>query len=373
MRIAIDARYVQDHFPGIGRYTYNLIRHLAQVTDDPLIVFHNPALRNSHYDIEGLAKAGNISLVRSNARTFSLSEQWQLSVAALRRHADLLHSPYYVKPYLPALPSVATIYDAISALYPEYLPSHRSRWIFDITMRLALATSRRVLTLSQCSREDLTRLYGTSPQKMVVTYLAPDPHYHPLERAACVPLRDKYGLPEQFALYVGIDKPHKNLTMLLEAVGIARGHSDVRLVMAGAHDPRWPQAERTVARLGLGDAVKMVRNVPEQEMPLLFNLAKCFVFPSLYEGFGLPPLEAMACGVPVICSNRSSLPEVVGDAAVQLDPTEAAAWGKAISEVWESTELRADLVSRGLTRAGQFTWEDTARKTLEAYREALAA
>jgi alpha-1,3-rhamnosyl/mannosyltransferase len=373
MRIAIDARFVQDHFPGIGRYTYNLIRHLALVTDDPLIILHNPALRNSRYDIAALAETGNISLVRSGARTFSVSEQWRLSVAALRKHADLLHTPYYMKPYLPALPSVSTIYDAISALYPEYLPSRFARLIFDVTMRLALGTSRRVLTLSQCSRDDLTRLYGTAAQKIVVTHLAPDPNYRPLEPASCAPLRDKYALPEQFALYVGINKPHKNLTMLVEALAIARHHGDIRLVIAGAHDPRWPQVEQAVARLGLGDAVKLLPNVPEPELPLLFNLAKCFVFPSLYEGFGLPPLEAMACGTPVICSNRSALPEVVGDAAILVDPTDVARWAGALLELWESTALREDLATRGLARAGQFTWQDTARKTLEAYREALAA
>ena len=371
MRIAIDGRYVHDHFPGISRYTFNLIRHLAAVSDDQFIVFYNPAIHNSHYDITERTQFPNVQLVTCDVPAFSLAEQWRLPRLALRQRADLLHSPYYIKPYAPPLPSVTTIHDAISALYPEYLPSLRARWIFGVTMRLALASSRRVITPSLRSRADLVRLYGTSPNKIVVTYEAPDPSYHPLERTQCAPLRDRCALPPRFALYVGINKPHKNLVRLVEAVALARRQSDVRLVIAGAHDPRWPQAEQAVVRMNLEDAVTFLPNVPEADLPLLYNLADCFVFPSLYEGFGLPPLEAMACGLPVICSNSSSLPEVVADAALLLDPLDVPAWAAALAELWDSPAKRENLAKRSQLRAAQFSWAETARQTLHAYREAL--
>jgi glycosyltransferase involved in cell wall biosynthesis len=371
MRIAVDGRYIQDHFPGIGRYTFNLIRHLAAQSDDHFVVFYNPALRNTRYDISELGRPRNVTLVPLGVATFSLGEQWRLPLAALRQKADLLHSPYYIKPYLPPLPSVSTVYDAISAHYPEYLPSRRARLLFDVTMRLAQATSRRVLTLSHSSRADLERFYGTAPDKVIVTYLAAEARYRPLERAQCIGLSSRHALPRRFALYVGINKPHKNLATLLEALALARRQCDARLVIAGAYDPRWPQAREAVKHLGLADAVTFLPDVPEQDLPALYNLADFFVFPSLCEGFGLPPLEAMACGVPVLCANSSSLPEVVGEAAIMVAARDVPAWAAAICELWDSPERRVELAERGLRQAAAFSWEKTAVRTIDAYREAL--
>lgn len=371
MRIAIDGRYIQDHFPGIAAYTFNLIRHLAAENADKLIVFHNPRLPNSRYDLNDLSRLDNVHLVPLAVPTFSLREQWRLPLAALHEGADILHSPYYIKPYLPSLPSVTTVCDVISAHYPTYLPSRHARWLFALTTRLALATSRRVITLSECSRRDLCERYGTALVKVAVTHLAADPRYRPLDRRQCEPLRQIRDLPPRFALYVGINKPHKNLVTLVEAVALARRNTDLRLVIAGAYDPRWPEAHHAVARLGLDRAVTFLKNVPTTELPLLYNLAEYFAFPSLYEGFGLPPLEAMACGRPVICSNSSSLPEVVADAAVTLDPRDRDGWADSLVELWDSPERREELARRSLARAALFSWQKTARRTLDVYAEAL--
>ena len=386
MRIGIDGRYIQDHFPGIGRYTYSLIRALAQVaSDDSFIVLHNPALRNTRYDVAALARHANVTLVPLDVPTFSTAEQTRLPWVVRRLRLDVLHSPYYIKPYLLPCPSVVSLYDLISARYPEYLPSPWARLAFAATTRLAITTARRLITLSAASRRDLAELYGVPPERVTVTPLAADERFQPIAEAKILEaVRRKYDLPERFVLYLGSNKPHKNLVRLVEAwfqvsrskfqvataSDVKRGTWNLKLVLAGHWDPRYPQAQQKATELGLGEAVRFLGDVSEADLPALYNLATVFAFPSLYEGFGLPPLEAMACGTPVVCANTSSLPEVVGDAALLFDPLDVPAMAATIAQALSDASLRAALRARGLARARLFSWERTARETLAVYREA---
>jgi alpha-1,3-rhamnosyl/mannosyltransferase len=398
VNIGIDARYIQDHFPGIGRYAFNLIRALAEVApQDRFVVFYNPTLPNTRYDVSTLAAYPNLELVHLAIPTFSLAEQHRLPQIIRHLYSNpkskiqnpksgvaLFHSPYYIKPYfgLPC-PSVVTIYDVISARYPEYLPSWRARLGFELTTRLALATSAHVLTLSEASRRDLVTLYRVRPDRVSATLLAADDRFRPQPAVAVAAVRHKYGLLPDYVLYLGINKPHKNLLTLVDAWNVVRGpwsvvsgqrsavsgqRSAVSLVLAGREDPRYPEVRRRVKELGLEESVRFLGDVAEADLPALYTSATVFVFPSLYEGFGLPVLEAMACGAPVVCSNTSSLPEVAGDAALQVPPTDVAAWVEAISRVLTDDALRRDLAARSLARAARFSWQQTARETLEVYR-----
>jgi glycosyltransferase involved in cell wall biosynthesis len=391
MRIGIDGRYIQDHFPGIGRYTYSLIEALARVAgDESFIVLHNPALRNTRYDVAALARYDNVTLVPVDVPTFALAEQTRLPWLVWKLRLDVLHSPYYIKPYLLSCPSVVSLYDLIAARYPQYLPSPWARLAFAITTRLAITTARLLITLSAASRRDLAELYGVPPERVAVTPLAADEHFQPIAEATTLDaVRRKYCLPEHFVLYLGSNKPHKNLVRLVEAwalilspqssgpnrqsaIGAAHGpppRGNPQLVIAGHWDPRYPQAQQKATESGLEENVRFLGDVSEADLPALYNLAAIFAFPSLYEGFGLPPLEAMACGTPVVCANTSSLPEVVGDAALLFDPLDVQAMAATIAQALSYADLRAALRARGLARARLFSWGQVARETLAAYRE----
>jgi len=199
---------------------------------------------------------------------------------------------------------------------------------------------------------------------------AAGPRFKPADPSASDELRHRLGLPDHYALYVGINKPHKNLPRLVEAFARITHHvSRFTLVIAGHEDPRYPQARERAAALGL-DSVMFLGAVAEEDLPALYSGADLFVFPSLYEGFGLPVIEAMACGTPVACSNVSSLPEVAGDAALLFDPHTPESIAAAICQTLQNAELRERLRRRGLEQAGHFSWEHAARLTLEAYRQA---
>jgi alpha-1,3-rhamnosyl/mannosyltransferase len=375
LNYAIDGRYIQDHFPGIGRYTYNLIDALARsAPTDRFVVLCNPSLRNSRYDLAALARHPNLELVRVNAPTFSLREQFEL----LTLNVELVHSPYYLKPYLLRLPSVVTLFDVIPLVIPHAV-SWRARWFFRWAAWLAAKTSARVIVPSHATRDDLIAHLRVPREKIVVIPLAADARLAPQSAAEIARVREKYALPERFVLYVGINKPHKNLATLLDAW--ARVERDAMLVVAGAWDARYAHttADRRpmtdVQSLAVGghrSAVKFIRDVDDADLAALYVGATVFVMPSLYEGFGLPPLEAMASGAPVICSNASSLPEVVGDAALLVNPRDAEDIARAITHVLDDAALRDELRAKSLARAAQFSWERTAEMTLAVYREITA-
>jgi len=369
MRIGIDGRYIQDHFPGIGRYTYKLVQALAEAApEDSFVLLYNYELVNTRYDLERL-KAPNMKVVSINLATFSLTEQYRLPSIVRRLRLDLFHSPYYIKPYLLPCPSVVTIYDLIPRLYPQYT-SPWARGIFQMAIRLATVTSRLVISVSQSAKEDLVRLLGVLPSKVWVTPLGVDTQFNPANEKAIFNLRQKHDLPEGYILYLGINKPHKNLVRLVEA--FAKVKIGRKLVLAGKEDPRYREVHEVVKQLSLQDRVVFSGQVPEDDLPALYSGAALFVFPSLYEGFGLPLLEAMACGVPVVCSSTSSLPEIAGRAAVMVDPLDVSQLARALERVLGDSDLRASMRQEGLKQAAHFSWERTAKETLGVYRQVLS-
>jgi alpha-1,3-rhamnosyl/mannosyltransferase len=383
MRIALDARYVADHFPGIGRYVYNLAAALAALEPGPeLCLLYNPALPNTRHDLTALARPG-VVLVPATARPFSPDEQAAIPRLLRRLRADVYHAPYYVRPYagLPC-PSVTTLYDIIPRLFPgEVWP--RARLLFDLLTRLAARVSTRLIALSASARADLAAAYRIPPERIAVTPLAADLRFRPQPPEAIVAVRARYGLPVGYVLCVSSNKPHKNLAGLVEAwhrlqitdcesqsgqYHLHAARCEPQLVIAGHWDARYPEARAAAARLGV--AVRFLPGVPEADLPALYAGAEVFAYPSRYEGFGLPPLEAMACGAPVLCGGNSSLPEVVGDAALVVDVSDPQALATGLARLLGDAALRAELRERGLARAAGFSWRRAAEATLRVYAAA---
>ena len=295
-------------------------------------------------------------------------------------------------PYWPGIPSLLTVYDLIPVRYPAY-SSPRARFFIRWMTRLALRAARHVIAISEFTRRDFMAEFGLRPEQITAIPLAADPAFQPQPPEAIAAVRARYDLPERFVLYLGSNKPHKNLTRLVEAWQMADGRwqmANCKLVIAGAWDERYPEARELADSSGANTSTKngqlpassfqlpiWLGPVPEADLPALYSAATAFVFPSLYEGFGLPVLEAMACGTPVICSNTSSLPEVAGDpsagsgpsAALLVDPLDTAALADALRLVLTDDGLRAELRRRGLARAARFTWQQTAAATLAIYRQ----
>ncbi|RLC80643.1 MAG: glycosyltransferase family 1 protein [Chloroflexi bacterium] len=369
----LDARTVTHHFPGIGRYVVNLAQAMkALLAEGERLILLRDSASPSPWDL-GALEGEKLRVIDVPIPPFSLRQQWVIPRLLHRFQASLYHSPYYLMPYRSGVPTVVTIYDFIPLLYPTYF-SFLNRLIFRWATILALRVSAVAIVLSQATARDLRRFFAQYISRVEIIPAASDPRFRPQPAGEVERIRRKYAISEGYILYLGINKPHKNLTRLIEAWAqickwrVASGKW--QLIIAGAWDPRYPEPKQRAEELGLGDSVRFLGPVPEDDLPALYAGATLFVFPSLYEGFGLPVLEAMACGTPVACSNASSLPEVVGDAALTFDPADSSAIARAITRVLADAELRQVLRERGLAQAAGFSWERTAAKTLEVYRRA---
>ena len=369
MRIGVDGRCIQDHFPGIGRYTFNLTRAMLPLLtkSEHLVLLRDPT-QPSSWDLIALA-GKRVQVVDAPVSPFSLRQQWAIPQILRRLEADVYHSPYYLMPYRPKVPAVVTVYDLIPLLFPQHV-SPTARLLFRWMTALALWTASHVIVISQATRCDLLTFYHLPPQKVTAIPLAADPSFHPPPPAEVERVRRQYALPEDYLLYLGINKPHKNLVRLVDAFSRYTLHvSRFTLVIAGAWDSRYPEPRQRAEALGLEKVVRFLGPVPETDLPALYAGAALFVFPSLYEGFGLPVLEAMACGTPVVCSNTSSLLEIVGEAALTFDPLDVTEMAAKIEEALRNEALREEMKEKGLQRAAKFSWERTARETLKVYRE----
>ena len=370
LHVALDGRAISDHFPGIGRYVYHLAVALARAQPVDLTLLVHATSRSLRYPLDAL-DTRRIALHPVDIAPFSLAEQTWLPALARQLQPDVWHAPHYIMPYrrLPC-PTVVTFYDTIPMTLPQFWPAHQ-RLIFSLTHRLALRAARHAIAISEATRRDLVRYFRADPRRITVTPLAADERFRPQPDSEIRRVRQKYNLPERFILYVGINKPSKNLMRLIEACTRLVRESPALCypcMIAGPWDERYPDSRKRAAELGLGDRIRFLGPIPDSDLPALYAAAELFVTASLYEGFGLPALEAMACETPIACSNTSSLPEVVGDAGLLFDPLDVDAIAAAIRRALESPELRVELRQRGLERAAQFTWERVAEKTMEVYR-----
>lgn len=290
----------------------------------------------------------------------------RLSWEMLRKSPGVLFVPSHVVPLWHPRRTVVTVHDLG---YLEYPQSHTrfSRLYLHLSTLFSSRSARRVIAISEATKRDLVRHYRVPPRKISVIYHGRDPIFTPVDDAARkAEVTAKYGVRESYCIHVGTLQPRKNLGLLVEAWDILRGSMEQppQLLLAGKRGWLYDSLFETVQARGLGDLVRFADYVERDDLPALYSGALALTFPSLYEGFGLPPLEAMSCGTPVIASTASSLPEVVGDGGILLDPHDPHPWAEAVQRLIGDPNLQAELGRKGLERASQFTWERSARETL---------
>jgi glycosyltransferase involved in cell wall biosynthesis len=313
--------------------------------------------------------------VRAPSRALRLVWEQAVLPRRLRRLGiDVLHSPHHTTPLAPSgRRRVVTFHDLTFFLLPGRYPVSR-RLYFQTMTRLSARVADAVIVPSEAVRQDVRRILRMRPERVFVIPEAAGPAFHPQGAGAVEAVRRRYGLEGPFLLSVGSLEPGKNRERLLQAFARLRARGlEHTLAVVGQRAWRYEGEAPLAQRLGLADSVRFMGYVPAADLPALYNAADLFVFPSLREGFGLPALEALACGTPVVASNVSAVPEVVGDAALQVCPYDVEALANAIERLLGDDGLRADLRARGLERAAGFTWEKAARQTVEVYRRAVGA
>lgn len=369
MRIAFDGTTLTPGRTGVGYYTEHLLQHLArevQATGDELIVVSNRP-------IDTQAPLPAHVRVHQGHR-FPVRIGWMQMRAARALDAikaDVAHFTNGMIPFAPPVSTVVTIHDMSLRLYPRCHPVRRLLLNRPL-MRLAVRQASAIVTVSNSTRRDLLRLHGVAPERVSVVHEAASPAFRPIrDHARLALVRAKYGLPDRFILYVGTIEPRKNLGRLMAALAQARAAGiPHHLVCVGPYG--WSSRDLTglIERLGLASSVHFTGYVPFEDLPAIYNLGELFVFPSLYEGFGLPVIEAMACGTPVITANSSSLGEVAGDAAITVDPSSTDALAHAIRSLAMDEARRRDLSERGWHRSRSFSWTQTAKEMLAVYQRA---
>ena len=371
MRIGIDARIAHYTGGGISQYTIHLAKSLAQLSQDDEFV-----LLQSRKDRRHLVHGPHVRRVSMWTPSHNRFEQQWLQVELSARHLglDLLHSTDFIPPlHLNSFKSVITVHDLAFLRWPHFLTEDSARYYGQVDQ--AVDRADHIIAVSQSTRDDLIGMLGAPPEKITVVYEAADPVYRPIPREeALASYKDKHLLPEEFILFVSTIEPRKNITALLRAYALLRERYRVTtgLVLAGGVGWQSEQIFEEVEQLDLTDHVTFLGRVNNGDLLYLYNLARCLAHPALYEGFGLTPLEAMASGTPVVVSNVSSLPEVVGDAGLLVDPNDVEDLAVALQRVLTDDALHATLREKGLARASVFSWQRAAQETMAIYQRALS-
>jgi glycosyltransferase involved in cell wall biosynthesis len=300
---------------------------------------------------------------------------WEQAIqpAALRQvQPDLLHALAFVSPVVSRIPTVVTVYDLSFVHYPEVLPAARRLYLRLLT-RYSCRRARRVIAISHSTARDIAHTFGIQQDRIDIAAPGVGPQFRPLSAEQVTTFRLQNGLPDRFLLFVGTLEPRKNLAMLLQAYAAlpAADRAAVHLVLAGGKGWMFEDIFQTVEAYNLRDTVHIPGYIPAEALPLWYNAADVFVYPSLFEGFGLPVVEAMACGTPVLVSNVSSLPEAAGNSGYCLPPDNDSAWTDALYTAIHDPDWRRQAGQSGLEHAARFTWENTAIQTVASYRRAL--
>ena len=366
MRIGIDVRKIND--TGIGRYIRSLLKYLLPLDqENQYCLFFTPKENNQlHF------KQRNIRKIIDSSGKYSVREHLSLAWKAYRYGLDLFHAPHYVLPLALPCKSVVTIHDVIHLIYPPPLPFNAAYLYARLIMAGAIRKAQIVLTGSGHTKKDLIRFFpACHNNKIKVIPYGVGEEFVPLDRQATEDFLIREGIPSNFFLYVGDRKPHKNLSTLIDAFSVVAQKVDCYLIIAGELPKDQDPLLTSIVKHRISDRVIFPGYIPDSELPFLYNGARALVFPSLYEGFGFPSLEAMACGTPVICSNTSSLSEIVGDNAILLPPKEVDLWSEAMYNVFTNRDLGQELKEKGIRRARLFSWQETARQTYQVYQEIL--
>lgn len=366
MRIGFDARMIS--WKGVGTYSRSLLSQFAQVSDLHVVCFVNADTARH------LPESDNFTKVELNEEIFSSRNLGKIGQIINESGIEIFHTPYVVAPSGLECPLLVTAHDIIPLLFPKSIPSFRMRRTYKSLLADAVGKADHIITVSTVSQSYLLAHFNLQLAQVSVVLDGVSEEFTPQSDAETQSVCEKYKIERPYILWLGEFVAHKNVTVLVKAFSAlsVRLRSQYKLVLAGEKSGDWKDVKKEAQRAGVGNLVKLPGFIDSADLPALYSSADLFVFPSLYEGFGLPPLEAMACGTPVVCSNSSSLPEVVGDGGLLVAPR-SAALSAAMTEVLNNESLRQRLKRRGRERAAIFSWQTTAAKTLDIYKELLAA
>lgn len=382
MKIGINALFYRFPSTGTGQYMAHLLDALAEIdhSNEYMLLAPDPLPAQSSLHPGFAYRQSPVpALARRNLQMEKLTwEQYTAPRAARKERVDLYHVPYFAPPYFSQVPGIVTIHDVIPLRLPIYVSKGTMRAYMGLVSRAA-HKSTLVITVSQHAKQDIMDALHLPAERIRVIYEAAGERFAPVtDRETLAKARARYGVGERYLFYLGGLELRKNVPQLVRAfahVYQQLGDPNLQLLIAGNPDkksgPLFPDPRPVAADLGMSGQI-IYRYIEEEDKPAMYSGASAFVFPSMYEGFGLDPLEAMSCGAPVICSNRTSLPEVVGDAALLFDPDNTGQLVKAMRDVLTSDELAADLRARSLQRAALFSWRRTAQETLAVYEEAYS-
>jgi len=378
MRVCLDLSPVVYERAGLGTYARHLAEGLLALEDGPaLTAFYNDSAAHPLPPTLASLPTHTLPLATRPWRLVAaLSQRLDFGLDRWLPDCDLFHATEHLLPRLKGVRTVLTVHDLIFLLFPQYhLPLNK--WFLNRFMPIFVRRADAIIAVSQCTKDDLIRHYAVPPEKITVIYEGVDARFQPVtDPDALARVRARHGLPERYILYVGTIEPRKNLTTLLEAYAalIRNRKSKIgnrKLVIVGRKGWLYKDFFRRLRELGLEGEVIFPGFVPDEDLPALYSAAELFVFPSLYEGFGLPPLEAMACGTPIITSNASSLPEVVGEAGIMVEPRDVRGLVEAMERVLTDEGKRREMRGKGLRQAAGFSWERAAQGTLEVYRSVV--
>jgi glycosyltransferase involved in cell wall biosynthesis len=364
MRIGIDARLVFYSQAGIGQYILHLANGLASVDEENEYV-----LLQSRKDDTTILSKPNFRRVSLWTPSHHRLERFSINVELMRLGLDVLHSPDFIPPHRPSCRSVITVHDLAFLLYPHFLTKESARYYGRIDE--AVRWTDHIIAVSESTKRDTIQHLGVPETKITVVHEAANPLFRPTQRQQSKEeVRNRHGIDGPYILFVSTIEPRKNVPTLLRAAWqlMQCYKEDIRVILAGGKGWLFEDAFAVVDELKLNSHVHFLGRVSSEDLLHLYNAAEMLAHPAFYEGFGLPPLEAMACGLPVIVSNVASLPEVVGDAGMLIDPHDVDELTVAMWRVLNDSELRQELQERGLRQAERFSWERAARETLDIYR-----
>ncbi len=387
MRIGIDATPLPPNPVGAGNYIIQLVRALLTLgSEHQFVIFVQHS--GYHYlkkaddtpaQVDSAPKSRPVPApewVITSDKPPALRLLWEQTVLpalASRYRLDLLHSLHYTRPVFLPCASVVTFHDMTFFLFPQ-LHTLPKRLFFPVMMHLSARHAAALLANSENTRRDAMRVLKIPSQRISVTPLGIDAAFRPIDDQALLEeCRQRYRLPQRFILYVGTLEPRKNLPLLLNAYARLSQHGeDIPLVITGRPGWMYEDIFSQIKTLGIQERVQFTGYIPAQDLPIVYNLAQVFVYPSLYEGFGFPPLEAMACGTPTITTAVSAMLELVGDGALLVPAHDEAALSETMLKVLDDPKLQQELSARGCRQAAKFTWNQTAQATLRVYQQVAA-